>query len=295
MSELTRREVMKLTTFAAATTLLASDSPLSRALQQSAGHRGISINVGLNSVDPSHYDGWSGRLKACEQDAKDMQAIATKAGFQTQLLLTQHATSTAVVSALKNAAQTLKSGDILLLTYSGHGGQVPDTNGDEDDGQDETLCLYDRMFIDDELFSMWSMFAEGTRILMLADSCHRGTLLKLYEQLGIASMFRSSYLPGSHATIKASKPPKSRSAEGGETDAMSMFKTPPKAVQDATYQAHKSMYDGLQSSNPNGNKAIVKSSALLISRMSVFPLKFRTALRTIVLPFRRPGRPTWVA
>src|SRR5437870_434188 len=40
---------------------------------------------------------------------------------------------------------------------------------------------------------------------------------------------------------------------------------------------------------------IANPAPTLNSRMSVFPLKFRTALRTIVLPFRRPGRPTWVA
>ena len=48
-------------------------------------------------------------------------------------------------------------------------------------------------------------------------------------------------------------------------------------------------------SNMLGTQTRGRSSRQPRSRMSAFPLKFRTALRTIVLPFRRPGRPTWVA
>ena len=35
--------------------------------------QGISVHIGLNSVDPRHYEGWAGQLTACEADAKDMQ------------------------------------------------------------------------------------------------------------------------------------------------------------------------------------------------------------------------------
>ena len=35
--------------------------------------------------------------------------------------------------AISAAAETLTAGDIFFLTYSGHGGQVPDANSDEDD------------------------------------------------------------------------------------------------------------------------------------------------------------------
>ena len=42
--------------------------------------KGISLHIGLNSVDPKHYGGWDGKLQACEQDSVDMQALATTAG-----------------------------------------------------------------------------------------------------------------------------------------------------------------------------------------------------------------------
>jgi metacaspase-1 len=65
-----------------------------------------------------------------------------------------------------------------LLTYSGHGGQVPDTNNDEVDRVDETWCLYDRQFLDDELYYFLSKFKEGVRILVFIDCCHSGTVIR---------------------------------------------------------------------------------------------------------------------
>jgi hypothetical protein len=115
---------------------------------------GRSIHIGLNSVDPDHYDGWSGQLTACEFDANDMQSIAESRGFQSTKLLTQVATAEAVTGAIQGAASELGQGDFLFLTYSGHGGQVPDTNAEkEPDQSDETWVLYDRQLIDDELFA----------------------------------------------------------------------------------------------------------------------------------------------
>jgi hypothetical protein len=36
-----------------------------------------------------------------------------------------------------------RSGDTLVITYSGHGTWVPDSSGDEPDGRDEALCPHD--------------------------------------------------------------------------------------------------------------------------------------------------------
>jgi len=32
--------------------------------------KGYALIIGLNEVDPVHYDGWDGSLKVCEADAK---------------------------------------------------------------------------------------------------------------------------------------------------------------------------------------------------------------------------------
>lgn len=140
--------------------------------------QGISLHIGLNAVDPNGYGGWTGNLDGCEPDARDMHKLAASLDYNASMLLTKAATSSAVLAAMSNAARTLKSGNSLFLTYSGHGGQCPDENGDEDDGEDETWCLYDRQVLDDELYTMYSKFASGVRIFVLSDSCHSGTVLR---------------------------------------------------------------------------------------------------------------------
>ena len=77
--------------------------------------QGISVHIGINRVDPDHYEGWDGQLTACEADAKDMVALAKKQGFKSStLLLTKAATAEAVSNAILGAAKTLKSGDLFF-------------------------------------------------------------------------------------------------------------------------------------------------------------------------------------
>jgi hypothetical protein len=140
--------------------------------------RGVALAIGLNSVDPKHYGGWSGELNACEADSNDMTDIAKSQGFETTNLLTRDAIRKKVIGEIRNAAQKLKKGDIFMLSYSGHGGQLPDRNQEEADATDETWCLYDRQLVDDELYSMFGEFAQGVRILVFSDSCHSGTVTK---------------------------------------------------------------------------------------------------------------------
>lgn len=140
--------------------------------------QGISLNIGLNALDPTHYGGWSGELQACEADAEDMAQIARAKRYSVKTLMTAQATRDTVSSAIIDAAAKLKAGDIFLLSYSGHGGQLPDLNSDEADRMDETWCLYDSELIDDELYTLLSAFKRGVRILVFSDSCHSGTVTK---------------------------------------------------------------------------------------------------------------------
>ena len=165
-----------------------SASELSRAMQSPAivaggAPTGMSLHVGLNTVDPTHYDGWDGKLAACEADAHSMLALASGEGFKPDLLLTQDATREAVTEHIQKAARDLTAGDMFLFTVSGHGGRLPDFNRDEDhDGDlkmDETLCLYDFQIADDELYMLWSEFRAGVRVLMVPDTCHSGSMARM--------------------------------------------------------------------------------------------------------------------
>jgi hypothetical protein len=207
--------------------------------------RGNSIHIGLNAVDPSQYNGWDGQLQACEADALDMRDIANARGFSPTVLLTEEATAQTVTDALSNAAAELDAGDMLLLTYSGHGGQVPDLHGgdEEADAKDETWVLYDRMLIDDELYALWGAFKRGVRILVLSDSCHSGSVVR-------------------EALDALAANPATRAMVGGEAP---RFRDMPRDVEAATYQKHKALYDGIQRAHARGDQVQVEASVILIS------------------------------
>ncbi|MCX6239796.1 MAG: caspase family protein [Bacteroidia bacterium] len=158
---------------------------------------GISLHIGLNYVDPNHYSGWDGKLAAAEYDANDMFLITKSQGLQPTKLLRADATRGAVISAISNAASKLKENDLFVISYSGHGGQLPDLNSDEDDGMDETWCLFDGELVDDELSNLWSTFKKNVRVLVISDSCHSGTILKLARSFERPkSEFTPKFMPG---------------------------------------------------------------------------------------------------
>jgi len=138
----------------------------------------ISIHLGLNAVDPHHYQGWSGPLQGCENDARAMQAIADAQGFTSRLLLGADATRPNLLAAMDRAAAELAAHDLLLLTYSGHGTSLPDRSGDEPDQRDEAWCLHDDLLIDDEIHHRLCAFAAGVRVLVVSDSCFSGSVTR---------------------------------------------------------------------------------------------------------------------
>lgn len=197
--------------------------------------KGISLHIGINVVDPNHYGGWDGKLSACEYDAGKMEAIAKAEGYDTHALLSADATRHRVTESILQAANALGPGDIFLLSYSGHGSQKPDQNGDEPDFLDETWCLYDGELLDDEIYQLWSSFKEDVRVLVLSDSCHSGTII------------RSS--PSFSGACKVSDT--SRNA--------------PDSVAVNTYLSNKAFYDEILSKTPTKSEADIKASIRLIS------------------------------
>lgn len=200
--------------------------------------KGMALHLGLNSVDPGHYQGWSGDLVACEADANSLAAITGKKGFTAIKLLTRKATRKAALDALANAAAKLAKGDIFVLTYSGHGGQIPDIGGDEDDARDETWCLYDGELVDDELYAAFAQFKAGVRIFVLSDSCHSGTVT------------REAYY-------------RARPASAGEP---TRHRNMPRDVAARVYQANRGFYDGIDAcASRKKESADVAAAVILIS------------------------------
>ncbi len=206
--------------------------------------QGSSLHIGINKVDPAHYNGWEGTLRACEFDANDMHALAEAKGFTPSNLLTKEATAAAVQAGIAEAAEKLADGDIFFLTYSGHGGQVPDSNSDDDeDGKDETWVLYDRQLVDDELYALFARFKAGVRIFMLSDSCHSGSVARDIFDAAVPHVV-------AHAMVDAPEP---------------RTKDLPRDIQEGTYRDHAAEYDAIQSENPSGENQELAASLLLVS------------------------------
>lgn len=207
--------------------------------------KGLSVHIGLNSVDPTHYAGWSGPLTACEADAEDMRALAAAAGIKPKLLETKQATRAAVKAAIGTASKSLKKGDFFFLTYSGHGGQVPDRDGNEDDQLDETWCLYDGELIDDELNVMLSGFTGGVRVLVLSDSCHSGTVTKV----ALTALALTHPRAGLPDPTKNGEPPR--------------YRAMPMDVAQATYQRNRAFYRAIEKSLPPKDPAMAANVRLI--------------------------------
>jgi hypothetical protein len=206
--------------------------------------QGISLHLGLNAVDPNHYqdgDGrpWAGELNACENDARCMADLAKAQGFTVHgPLLTSEATTERVMAEVRSIAQQLQAGDMFLLTYSGHGGQVENKNPDDDpeeDSLDETWCLYDREFLDDELFALFTEFRSGVRVVVFSDSCHSGTVSRGEPE--------GAHLPDEFATPKQL----------------------PVDVAQATEQAHADLYTSVQRDVPTKRLAPLAATVVLLS------------------------------
>jgi len=220
--------------------------------------KGYSIHIGLNLVNPAHYGGWDGRLRACEADANDMAAIARSLGYaHSTTLLTKDATSPRVISEVLRLSRTLRSGDILLLTYSGRGGQVPDlSGGDEPDNLDETWCLYDRQLLDDEIYRLIGLFQPGVRIMALSDSCHSGSVLRAQRDAGVPTAID---VARQMADVPGLDP------EDAQTLGDGIERVAPLDVTRKAFDKHEDLYLAVQAAATGAKDGSPRAEAILIS------------------------------
>ena len=122
-------------------------------------------------------------LRGCVNDVRNMQSVLTKYfGFGDEgisLLTDYDATKKAIQAGILKLLKGAKTGDVLLLHYSGHGANVPDKSGDEADHRDEILCptdlnWYDPL-LDDWLRATFDKLAAGVNLTVIMDCCHSGS------------------------------------------------------------------------------------------------------------------------
>jgi len=139
------------------------------------------------------YKGTEFELKGCVNDVNNIyERFLKHHGFTEDhtILFTDDSkfppTKSNMCAAFKQFVEKSIDGDILFIQYSGHGTEVEDHDGDEDDGFDEALCPLDGgTIIDDWLFEHVVKPLDDkpkAHLFVMVDACHSGTCLDLQHR-----------------------------------------------------------------------------------------------------------------
>ncbi|KAJ3122821.1 hypothetical protein HK100_011836 [Physocladia obscura] len=148
--------------------------------------------VGIN------YTGSKHALAGCINDALNLREfISQNYGYPTtsdaMLLMTDDhrninprflPTSRNLLAAFYWLVSGSQPGDQLFFSYSGHGGQIPDDDGDRESGLDSTICPLDfesvgQIRSDDLHRYLVAALPHGVKLTVIMDCCHSGTVMEL--------------------------------------------------------------------------------------------------------------------
>lgn len=126
-----------------------------------------------------------------DRDVPIVKKMLASCGYKDiKTLVNREATKAGIINAFESLSNKCERGDMVYIHFSGHGQQITDLNGDEDDGWDEAWIPYDAMYaysnsykgeqhlIDDEI-AMWmskikSKIGTTGNLLLVVDACHSG-------------------------------------------------------------------------------------------------------------------------
>ncbi len=141
--------------------------------------------VGIS--DYIHFsDETGGDLPGAERDARVMRdVLVQKWGFpreNVKMLLNQDATRRAIEEGLTEwLPARARPGDQITVFFAGHGSQMWDQDGDEEDGLDETIAPADvrsettEFDISDDEFGDWLTALPTDNVVVYLDNCNSGT------------------------------------------------------------------------------------------------------------------------
>ena len=129
-------------------------------------------------------------LRGCVNDVHNIrQLLVDIFGFPEEnirILTDNEVTKERILTEWKWLTRNARPGDNLVFHFSGHGSYVTDADGDEDDGADELLCLYDMDFgdpntylLDDDMRKLTEQVPERVCLTVILDQCHAGTATRL--------------------------------------------------------------------------------------------------------------------
>ncbi|MGD8280808.1 MAG: caspase family protein [Gemmatimonadota bacterium] len=140
---------------------------------------GISDYINFDDVE-------GGDLPGAEHDARSIRDLLVMKWHvpeeNIRLLLNRDATRAAIEESITGwLAGNARAGDQVTIFFAGHGSQMWDESGDEDDGLDETIAPADVLAnsteydISDDTFNEWLGMLPTTNIVVALDNCNSGT------------------------------------------------------------------------------------------------------------------------
>jgi len=154
-----------------------------------AEHRALVIGIGAY---PDVDYGWP--VIHGDNDIAFATATLLANGFsksKIDTLRNEQATYQAICKAFKRLIASAQTNDVVYIHFSGHGQQITDLDGDEEDGYDEAWVAYDALqeptpkyhgehHITDDQLNAWlkqlrKKVGINGRIIVVSDACHSGT------------------------------------------------------------------------------------------------------------------------
>jgi uncharacterized caspase-like protein len=118
-------------------------------------------------------------LNGCVNDVLLMESVLSQLDFTVQILVDNNATKVNILRGLEALFKDSEKDDCLVFHYSGHGSQVPDISGDEEDGLDECLLpidfSWDNVILDDDINALLQKHVNGAHVEIILDACHSGS------------------------------------------------------------------------------------------------------------------------
>jgi Caspase domain len=179
----------------AALLVLSSSSPLSASALHAPG--GGAVRALVIGVDK--YPNWpaNAQLAGAVADALDISRALTAAGVKVQTLVDGAAIRSRVISEMNRLVDESKSGDLAIITYSGHGMRVrayPQWDGlDATRAQSQiVLSRFGKsvetghdVVVDREMRAWFARFdAKGVDVLVVMDACYGGGMRQVAEFAG---------------------------------------------------------------------------------------------------------------
>ena len=126
-----------------------------------------------------------------DRDVPIVKKMLSERGYtDIATLVNGQATKSGIETVFSSLINRCRKGDVVYVHFSGHGQNVTDLNGDEDDGFDEAWIPYDAQFrystsykgakhlIDDEI-AVWmgkirNKIGDSGKLIVVVDACHSG-------------------------------------------------------------------------------------------------------------------------